>query len=653
MKALIITLIVSVSTAFTSFSQVCNVFVTPIDTTICPGDSVCISAVASITNGGQSFNFNFGALPPGWATSGGTNYGSPCGASPTGTPYFWASTAGTLTPQITTANFDISCGGVVEFDMKYSIQSNASPCEGPDEGDEGVELQYSLTGGAPWTPIIYYRPDGVELPANPGTPGSVVTAGQATIYTSWASYSVPIPAGALSTSTSFRWVQDQSSGADFDNWGLDNITINAGPCGSAIVDWDNGLQNTNAFCASPTVDTAFVALIYDTLGVLQCTSDTIFVNIYNNTLTYDLVDTVFTYCPFDSTTVEAVNFMNGMPPFDISWSTGSTTNPTSLFTGIEEQNTLLYYLDVTDGCGYVVPDSVVLINNQLLQIDTLLSFPSSACNPDGAVSAIVSGVTDVLGQPFYHWNGPGATNPNFIDATVWQDISPGWYFFTVTDDVCEISDSVFVDIENPPIAEISATPTSGCGPLAVTFSNTSQNCNEYYWDFGNGNVMTVNDLNNQSQTYDVSTTIMLVSFADPTCSDTAYISIVVTPCGCMDPIAINYDPNAISDDGSCVYPIPTAEVPNVFTPNGDGLNDLFEITTTNTVKLEVTVVNRWGNTMYSNESNPSLPGISAGWTGRTKGGSEANDGTYFYKYAATGVNGTIIEGHGFVQLIRE
>ena len=42
-----------------------------------------------------------------------------------------------------------------------------------------------------------------------------------------------------------------------------------------------------------------------------------------------------------------------------------------------------------------------------------------------------------------------------------------------------------------PSASFSASPTVGCAPLTVAFTNTSTGANSYYWDFGNGNTSTL------------------------------------------------------------------------------------------------------------------------------------------------------------------
>lgn len=635
------------SLGFNANTQVCNALLIPGDTTICPGDSVYLIASASITSTGQSFNFDFGTLPPGWSTTGGQNYTQPCGPNSTGTNYYWASTAGSATPTIGTPAFDVGCGGFITFEMVYSIQSQGTPCEGPDLANEGVSLQYSTDGGVTWIDIVYYSPGGYELPANPGTSGSVVSSPYTTPYTSWGMFNVAIPPGAMTAGTMFQWIQINSSGALYDNWGLDNISVNAGPCNSAEIAWNNGYGDTTEFWAVTTVDTFFVFDVYDTNGVYQCSSDTMFIDVYTPTLTYSLVDVVNAPCPTDTVPVEVLNPANALAPYSYQWSTGSTTNPTDIWANGIKQDTIVYYVDITDGCGFVYPDSVVMIVNQTLNIDSLLSYPSSACQPDGAASAFVSGITMTFGQPYYHWTGPGNPGSYNVDATVITDIPSGWYYFTVIDDVCQEFDSVFVDVTPPPIAQLAGSPTSGCGPLSVNFTNSSQNANYYEWNFGNGNSFTVNDLSSQAEVFQSSSVVMLVAFEDPTCSDTAYVTIDVVPCGCMDPIAINYDPSSVFDDGSCIFPEPTVEAPNVFTPNNDGDNDLYLLNVTNSENIELTIVNRWGNVMYeSSGPNPA-------WDGNVNG-NKADEGTYFYKYFVTGIGGHFTkEGHGFLHLIRD
>jgi gliding motility-associated-like protein len=155
-------------------------------------------------------------------------------------------------------------------------------------------------------------------------------------------------------------------------------------------------------------------------------------------------------------------------------------------------------------------------------------------------------------------------------------------------------------------------------------------------------------MNNQNETFLSSSTVMLVAFDDAMCSDTAFVSIAVTPCGCTDVTATNYNPIASIDDGSCIFPVPVVILlPNVFTPNDDNMNDVFEMTVLNASNIELVIVNRWGNVMLEKS------GLDTTWDGTSPSGSPAADGTYFVKYVITGIDGlTKIDGHSFVQIER-
>lgn len=68
---------------------------------------------------------------------------------------------------------------------------------------------------------------------------------------------------------------------------------------------------------------------------------------------------------------------------------------------------------------------------------------------------------------------------------------------------------------------------------------------------------------------------------------------------------------------------PTIYIPNVFTPNNDGLNDIFEVKGSYIENIEISIFNRWGNELYTWKD------INEGWDGKYKGNLVA-DGTYFY-----------------------
>ena len=64
-------------------------------------------------------------------------------------------------------------------------------------------------------------------------------------------------------------------------------------------------------------------------------------------------------------------------------------------------------------------------------------------------------------------------------------------------------------------------------------------------------------------------------------------------------------------------------VPSVITPNSDGKNDYFKISGF-TGKVELTIINRWGNEEFTNEDYLN------DWDGRNNKGKELPNDTYFY-----------------------
>ena len=90
------------------------------------------------------------------------------------------------------------------------------------------------------------------------------------------------------------------------------------------------------------------------------------------------------------------------------------------------------------------------------------------------------------------------------------------------------------------------------------------------------------------------------------------------------------------------------EVPNVFTPNGDGSNDLFFLKVANISEISALIFDRWGNKVF--ESTSSTGNIE--WDGKNLSGKELPAGTYFYTIKATGKDGTEYEKKGNVSLYR-
>lgn len=87
-------------------------------------------------------------------------------------------------------------------------------------------------------------------------------------------------------------------------------------------------------------------------------------------------------------------------------------------------------------------------------------------------------------------------------------------------------------------------------------------------------------------------------------------------------------------------------IPNIFTPNNDGSNDVFKIEGNNLSNVKAKIYNRWGVLIYS------WNGVDGFWDGRTTAGKEAIEGTYYYVLNILDMNSVEILKTGSVVLMR-
>jgi gliding motility-associated-like protein len=112
----------------------------------------------------------------------------------------------------------------------------------------------------------------------------------------------------------------------------------------------------------------------------------------------------------------------------------------------------------------------------------------------------------------------------------------------------------------------------------------------------------------------------------------------------------------VTDNDNCTYqqgillPLASASddifVPNVITPNGDGSNEVWFIGAECVENFQCTILNRWGNRMYTYED------INSGWPGTTMDGTPVAEGVYFYKANLEFYSGRREEIQGFITVIR-
>jgi gliding motility-associated-like protein len=212
---------------------------------------------------------------------------------------------------------------------------------------------------------------------------------------------------------------------------------------------------------------------------------------------------------------------------------------------------------------------------------------------NGSITANVTGGT---GSYTYDWT-PSAGGGNQIN-----NLTAGDYALTVTDENgCEISE------------EITVSTTGGIDmfvePESATINYDQSIDLDAYVD---------EDIENYDITWTPDATLSCNDCLDPTATpgvSTTYYVTVTTPDGCT------------STDSTVITVIPPCGelfVPDMFSPNGDGNNDLLCFYGGCPVKFEIEIFNRWGELVYqSNESQICWDG-----TYRDK---PLNTGVYAYK----------------------
>jgi len=153
----------------------------------------------------------------------------------------------------------------------------------------------------------------------------------------------------------------------------------------------------------------------------------------------------------------------------------------------------------------------------------------------------------------------------------------------------------------------------------VTFVNQSIGAASYLWEFGDGTVSTeTNPVHqyNKTGTYDV-------------------CLLATNAAGCVDTVCKQV----------AAIVIPLFDVPNAFSPNNDGRNDVLMVRGFGIAKFNLKIFNRWGQLVF--ESNdPTI-----GWDGRFKGAIQPMD-AYAYAVSVEFSDGTKTNKTGNITLLR-
>lgn len=510
---------------------------------------------------------------------------------------------GTYTVTVTDLNGCTALQSVTIAEPAELVASATETTQVLCNGGSTGQATAGQTGGTTPFTYLWSDPNGQSSMVLTGVPAGTytVTVTDANFCTSTASVTVTEP-NALTGSVTIDNNVSCNGGSDA------SVTANpSGGTGPYAYQWNDPSNQTNQTAINLAAGT-YVVTITDANG---CTATVQNVLIIEPQQLAGVGSSTSVTCNGGSDGSATVTPSNGTFPYTYLWDDPNTqTDQTA--TDLEAGT---YQVQITDanGCTAIVN---VTVDEPSELVVTVANVLDVSCNGgvDGEASASASGGT---GPYTYIWTPTGQT------GTTADSLVAGQYVVETTDaNGCVATDTIVISQPPNPLESIfTADPDTGLQPLDVAFTNNSIGASSYEWIFGDGG-FSVED--NPVHLYEDSGLmwVALVAFDSVTgCTDTSYTYIYVEPTSIF-------------------------EIPNVFTPNGDGINDIFDPKSRNITELQGEIYNRWGEKVYEWQTQ------YGGWEGRSLSAKEVPAGVYYYTLKATGVDGKEYEQHGSVTLIR-
>lgn len=371
---------------------------------------------------------------------------------------------------------------------------------------------------------------------------------------------------------------------------------------------------------------------------------------------------------------------SGSQPVMIQWEPGSLSGD-SLF--VFPVKSTMYYIEASTGVSpalCVSSDSVLVTVVPGVELNSLTD--TSVICPGQSVSVVLNAG---IGNATFVWL-PNAGVVSLNDSLF--HLSPSvstTYSVSASEGGCADTTSIEVKVHPDVEAEFTLSQPMGCLPVEIHTQNLSAHALNYTWSFGDGSP--ASNEANPSHLYSVqgSFAISLIARGVGGCMDTFQYPIPVSvslppqaeayvnpkaPVELVLPMAtielvgkmddsdrgfwhtgdghqlecktcpytyhspgVYYPEFRVESANGCFITIPTGPVvviepeifiPNVFTPNQDGIQDVFRVEYNGDELFLLKIADRWGVTLFETHNSKE------GWDGKTFSGTEVADGVYFY-----------------------
>lgn len=393
----------------------------------------------------------------------------------------------------------------------------------------------------------------------------------------------------------------------------------SGGTGNYTYSWTPNLGPNNSYVVYPNSITNYMVNAIDANG---CTSPPaiITIDVFQFTPANLTISGNASICA-GATSVISATVTGNTGPLTWNWTNQNWTNG-GPFT-VQPNSTTNYQVNITSACGVVVTGSVNVIVHPLPVVtidpqsatgcdEVQLSFTDTALANNGCSYAwdFGDGNTGAGNNASHNYSSSG-------NYTVYVNaVSPFGCSSTA-------STQANVTIYDSPVASftVSSNQTTELEPTIAFTSTCSANTIGWQWDFGDNTSSTaVNETHTYASTGTFTARLVATAFGG--CTDTTEQPVIVNP---------EF----------------TLYIPNAFTPNGDGKNDLFFATGNEITDLTMHIFDRWGNLIFVSY------GLGEGWNGYANNGDQiAQQDVYVYKISATDYLGKKHNYTGHVSLLQ-
>ena len=350
-----------------------------------------------------------------------------------------------------------------------------------------------------------------------------------------------------------------------------NITKGTSPY---TIDWGNGIVNN--------ID-SLTYLQADTFNIIvtdgnNCTTDTTVIITEPDAISLnETVTNVECFGQANGTIALSIN--NAINPYSVLWSNNETTDSIGNLTEGE------YSVTITDNNNCTAYDTIHITQPENISIIENISDITCYGYNNGAISLQVSGATSP-----YQFNWSNSANTESIN-----NLAEGKYFVEIIDNNnCTYTDTFIISQPDSLSFTTDINYDNNLGNISI---ETSGGTPEYIYTWSNSETSNTNS-NLEGGNY-----IVTITDAN-SCADTLYFTI-----NDADPIII----------------------PTVITPNGDGINDTWNIKNIESVEnVEIHIFNRWGDSIYrTTTTGTNYANNTEQWDGRFNG-KDLPLGTYVY-----------------------